>query len=181
MVADALVYHPLLAHYLKFVSTTVGRDKILRTIQYFSRFYAWYLFRTNATPAAIKPFEAIKKQFGLARKALRLGKNIEHFKAASVAADRKDIDPVLKFAAVGRQLGYGAYLTFDAATYLDAAGIRPNPGAKNLSKQAQKAWFTGLSFSVISGLYTLWKLREREAKLDKKDGESVVEGKKIQK
>jgi len=181
MVADALIYHPLLAHYLKFVSTTVGRDKILRTIQYFSRFYAWYLLRTNATPAAIKPFEAIKKQFGLARKALRLGKNIEHFKAAAVAADRKDIDPVLKFAAVGRQLGYGAYLTFDAATYLDAAGIRPNAGAKNLSKQAQKAWFTGLSFSVISGLYTLWKLKEREAKLDKKDGESVVEGKKIQK
>lgn len=180
MAVDALVYHPAVAHYLKFVATTVGRDKLMRTLQYFSRFYAWYLYRTNATPAAIKPFEAIKKQFGLARKLLRIGKNIEHFKAAKVASDRKDGDVVLKYAAVGRQLGYGMYLTLDAATYLDAAGIRPSARAKDLSKHAQKAWFAGLSFSVISSLYTLWKLKEREARLDKKDGESVVEGKKIQ-
>jgi hypothetical protein len=72
MVADSLVYHPSVAHYLKFVSTTVGRDKLLRTIQYFSRFYAWYLFRTNGTPGEIAPWEAIKKQFGLIRKAMRV-------------------------------------------------------------------------------------------------------------
>jgi peroxin-11B len=180
MVADALTYHPLLTHYLKYVSTTVGRDKVLRTIQYFSRFYAWYLFRTNATPAQIAPFEAIKKQFGLARKALRLGKFVEHFKAAAVAADRKDLDPVLRYFAVGRQLGYGGYLTLDAAGYLHAAGIKPSANAKLTSQRAQKFWFSGLAFSVASGLYTLWKLKEREARLDKKDGESVVESKKIQ-
>lgn len=72
MVADSLVYHPSVAHYLKFVATTVGRDKLLRTLQYFSRFYAWYLFRTNGTPGEIAPFEAIKKQFGLVRKTMRV-------------------------------------------------------------------------------------------------------------
>jgi peroxin-11B len=72
MVADTLVYHPSVAHYLKFVATTAGRDKLLRTLQYFSRFYAWYLFRTNATPGEIAPWEAIKKQFGLVRKAMRV-------------------------------------------------------------------------------------------------------------
>jgi len=72
MVADALVYHPSITHYLKFVSTTVGRDKLLRTLQYFSRFYAWYLFRTNGTPGEIAPWEAMKKQFGLIRKAMRV-------------------------------------------------------------------------------------------------------------
>lgn len=72
MVADTLVYHPSVAHYLKFVATTAGRDKILRTIQYFSRFYAWYLFRTNATPGEVAPWETIKKQFGLVRKAMRV-------------------------------------------------------------------------------------------------------------
>jgi len=72
MVADSLVYHPSVAHYLKFIGTTTGRDKILRTIQYFSRFYAWYLFRTNGTPGEIAPWEATKKQFGLIRKAMRV-------------------------------------------------------------------------------------------------------------
>jgi len=103
LVGDALVYHPTVAHYLKYVSTTVGRDKVLRTLQYFSRFLAWYLYRTNATPQSIAPFEAIKKQFGLARKLMRVGKNVEHFKAAAVAADSKGTDPVLKYCAVGRQ------------------------------------------------------------------------------
>ena len=148
MVADALVYHPTVAHYLRFVATTggsqtllhmtvgsppsvscanadtlfptVGRDKLLRTLQYFSRFYAWYLFRTNNPARLIAPYEAIKKQFGLTRKALRLGKNVEHFKAAASAADSKNMDPVLKYCAVGRQMGYAMYLSLDAVTYVSA-------------------------------------------------------------
>merc|ERR1712000_483464 len=127
MVADSLIYHPSVAHYLKYVATTVGRDKLLRTIQYFSRFYAWYLYRTNGTPGEIAPFDAIKKQFGLARKLMRVGKNVEHFKAAAIAADSKSLDPVIKYCAVGRQLGYAGYLSLDAVTYLDAAGIRKSP------------------------------------------------------
>lgn len=98
-----------------------GRDKLLRTLQYFSRFYAWYLFRTNNPPRVIAPFEAIKKQFALTRKALRLGKNVEHFKAAAVTADSKDGDPILKYCAIGRQLGYAAYLSLDAITYVSQA------------------------------------------------------------
>ena len=100
--------------------STVGRDKLLRTLQYFSRFYAWYLFRTNNPARLIAPYEAIKKQFGLTRKALRLGKNVEHFKAAASAVDSKNMDPVLKYCAVGRQLGYAMYLSLDAVTYVSA-------------------------------------------------------------
>lgn len=96
----------------------MGRDKLLRTLQFFSRFYAWYLFRTNNPARVIAPFEAIQKQFGLTRKALRLGKNVEHFKAAALAADNKSLDPVLKYCAIGRQLGYGTYLSLDAITYV---------------------------------------------------------------
>ena len=91
----------------------MGRDKLLRTVQYFSRFYAWYLYRTNNPQAAITTWEVTKKQLGTARKLLRLGKFLEHFKAASVAADKTGIDPVLKFCAVGRQLGYAGYLSLD--------------------------------------------------------------------
>jgi len=181
MVTDALIYHPTITHYLKYISTTVGRDKVLRTIQYFSRFYAWYLYRTNALPSTIAPFEAVKKQFGLARKLMRVGKNVEHFKAAAVAYDTKGQDPFLKYCAVGRQLGYGGYLTLDMATYLDSAGIRPSAGAKRLSREAYKSWFVGLAFSALSGVYSLYRLRERESKLNKEIGEGVVESKRLQK
>ncbi|KAI1095710.1 peroxisomal biogenesis factor 11 [Rostrohypoxylon terebratum] len=181
MVADAVVYHPTVAHYLKFVATTVGRDKVLRTLQYFSRFYAWYLFRTNGTAAEVAPYEAIKKQFGLARKLLRFGKNVEHLKAAAAAADNKAAvpDAVLRYAAVGRQLGYAGYLTFDAATVLDSLGVRKWQGAKRAQREAYRFWAMGLACSVVAQMYTLYRLREREAKVDKKEGEGVVESKRI--
>jgi peroxin-11B len=95
---------------------TVGRDKALRLIQYFSRFYAWYLYRTNNPNSAILPFDVLKKQLGLVRKVLRVGKFVEHFKAAAQASDAKGMDPVLKYCAVGRQLGYAGYMVCDNLT-----------------------------------------------------------------
>ncbi|KAI4099395.1 MAG: hypothetical protein LQ339_005987 [Xanthoria mediterranea] len=181
MTADALVYHPTVSHYLRFVATTVGRDKLLRTLQYFSRFYAWYLFRSNSPPRVIAPFEAIKKQFAITRKALRLGKNVEHFKAAASAMDdTKPQDEFLRYCAVGRQLGYALYLTLDMATYLDTVGIWKLESAKRLQKEAYRAWFVGLLFNTVAGCYTFWGLRQREQAVDKADREGVVESKKIE-
>lgn len=179
MVADALVYHPTVSHYLKFVATTVGRDKLLRTIQYFARFYSWYLLRTNGSKAEIASWDALKRQFGLARKIFRAGKNVEHVKAAAVAADSKAMDPILRYTTVGRQLGYAGYLTFDLATLLDAMGVRKSPRAKIFQREAYRFWAIGIVFSLSAQLYTLHLLRQREARIDKKDGEGVVEGKKI--
>jgi peroxin-11B len=55
----------------------------------------------------------MKKQFGLTRKIMRLGKFVEHLKAAAVATDAKNMDPVLRTCAIGRQFGYAAYMSFD--------------------------------------------------------------------
>ena len=123
---------------------------------------------------------AIKKHFGLSRKLLRVGKNVEHFKAAAAAVDAKSADATLKYLAVGRQLGYALYLTLDSVTYLDAAGIRPSASAKRLQREAYRAWLAGLLCNAAAGVYSLWQLRQREAALDRKDGEAVVESKKLQ-
>ncbi|ROW03202.1 hypothetical protein VSDG_01421 [Cytospora chrysosperma] len=181
MVADALIYHPSVAHYQRFVATTVGRDKVLRTLQYFARFYAWYLYRTNGSPKEIAPWDAVKKQFGLIRKVMRVGKNVEHLKAAAAAADAKagTVDPVLRYTAVGRQLGYAGYLTLDMATVLDALGVRKSEAAKRFQKEAYRFWAMGLVFSVLAQVYTLYQLKQREAKVDRKEGEGVVESKRI--
>ncbi|KAH7312237.1 peroxisomal biogenesis factor 11 [Stachybotrys elegans] len=182
MVAETLIHHPSVAHYLRFVATTVGRDKLLRAIQYFARFYAWYLTRTDALKASVAPYDALKKQLGLTRKIMRIGKNVEHLKAAAQAADPKNAalaDPVLRYTAVGRQLGYAGYLSLDSATVLDAAGVRKWDRAKTLQREAFRFWAMGLTFSVVAQLYTLYRLNQREAAIDKKDGEGVVESKRI--
>lgn len=179
MVADAVIYHPSVSHYLKFVATTVGRDKLLRTIQYFARFYSWYLVRTNGTKAEVAPWDALKKQFGLARKIFRAGKNVEHFRAAAAAADSKTMDPVLQYATVGRQLGYAGYMTFDVATLLDAVGVKKWNKAKTFQREAFRFWAIGIMFSIVAQLYSLRMLKQRAARLDNKEGEDAAESKKI--
>lgn len=199
MVADALVYHPVVTQYLKLVATTgkppiprpiptqltppptVGRDKLLRMVQYFARFYAWYLLRLNATAAEIAPYEAIKKQFSFIRKGMRLGKFVEHFRAASVAADATGMDTIVRITTIGRQLGYAGYLTLDNLNFLDTAGIKKSEGAKRRAELANQSWFTGISFSIACGMYKLWQLRARESSVDKNSAESAVESKKIEK
>jgi peroxin-11B len=168
------------------VVSTVGRDKILRTLQYFSRFYAWYLYRTNNPPTAIAPFNAIKTQFGLTRKIMRIGKFVEHFKAASELCDASAKikanggDQVLQSLQILRQLGYGFYLTLDMLTVLDAAGIRKSASAKKLQQHAYKAWFVGLLASAVAGFYSNYQLMQKAKTIDEKDGEGKVEAKKIE-
>ncbi|KAL9060592.1 MAG: hypothetical protein Q9162_000543 [Coniocarpon cinnabarinum] len=184
MVADAVIYHPTVSHYLKFVATTVGRDKVMRLLQYFARFYAWYLYRTNNPPSSIAPFEALKKHFGLIRKSLRLGKSVEHLKAAAQAYDAKPsaLDPILRFCAIGRQLGYAGYMFSDNVHFIHATGIQTfeKSNAARWQERAYRAWFAGLTCNVVAGLYQLVRLGQRERGIDRKEGEGVVESKRVE-
>ncbi len=63
---------------------------------------------------------------------------------------------------------------------LDAAGIRASNSAKRLQREAYKAWLVGLLFSTISGTYSLFQLQQREQTIDKKEGEGVVESKRLE-
>jgi hypothetical protein len=181
MAAKAIIHHHTVNHYFKFIGTTVGTDKLLRTLQYFSRFYVWYLYRTNSTVASVAPFEAITKQFGLARKLIGAGKNVEHFIAAATVIDTEEMNLVSKYLAIGRHLSYGVYLTLDVFTYLDAAHIKPNRAAKRLTQEGYKAWTTALAFSVISGVYSLSILKKRETMLRKEDGKDALQFRTVQK
>lgn len=161
---------------------TVGRDKTLRTIQYFSRFLAWYLYRTNHTQSTVDLFNGVKKNFGSVRKAMRLTKFIEHFKLAAVASDAKSADPIVKYLAVGRQLGYAFYMLLDNMTYPDNAGIRKFQAAARLQKEAYRAWLVGLSCNILAGVYALYQLREKAKKQeDSTDAEKAVELKTLAK
>lgn len=160
----------------------MGRDKALRLVQYLSRFLAWYTLRTNSPQATVVQWAKLKANLGLVRKAMRIGKFVEHFRAAANAYDAKSLDPVIRFCTTGRQLGYGAYMLTDTLTYLDASGVRPSAMAKRMQVQAYKAWMTGLCFSVLNGVYTIYKSKNEEAAQTDKAvaAEKTVEVKKLQ-
>jgi len=185
MVADALVQHPAVTHYLRYIATTVGRDKVLRTIQYFARFYSWYLYRTNNPTSAIQPWTTIKNQFGLTRKILRVGKFVEHIRAASelydVAMKQGSGDKVVQYLQTLRQIGYAGYMVFDTMTVLDAMGVKKYESAKRLQATAYRFWFTGLVASALAGIYSLYQLSQRTKQIDEKDPDGKMEKVKIAK
>jgi hypothetical protein len=47
---------------------------------------------------------------------MRVGKFVEHFRAAAIASDAPSLDPVLRYTTVGRQLGYAMYMVLDNVT-----------------------------------------------------------------
>ena len=113
---------------------------------------------------------------------MRLTKFIEHFKLAAVASDAKTSDPVVKYLAVGRQLGYAFYMLLDNLTYPDVAGIKKFQGAARLQREAYKAWAVGLACNVAAGLYALYNLRiAAQKQADSADAEKAVEAKKLAK
>ncbi|KAG0253690.1 Peroxisomal membrane protein PMP27 [Mortierella polycephala] len=133
--------------WIKFTATTVGRDKIYRLVQYFSRFLAWYFMRQGYSKETVARFNNLKKTLGLSRKR----KPVEHLEQAAKAASAKD--EFIRFCAVSKQLSYAGYLTFDALIFLDGAGAYKFKNIKRYSELANKFWLAGIVFSFLSGLY----------------------------
>ena len=118
---------------------------------------------------------------------MRVGKFVEHIRAAAELYDASvkvggagDGDNVLQYLQVVRQVGYAGYLTLDALTVLDAAGIKKSVAAKRWQAQAYKFWALGLVASVLAGGYANWKLSVRARGVDEKDPDKKVEGKVIE-
>jgi peroxin-11B len=150
-VASQVILHPLVSRTLKVWSTTVGRDKTYRAVQYFSRFLAWYLLsRGNQLEAA--RWTILKAHLALARKLLRLGKPLEHAQAALRATNAPG--PVTEqVTTIARQVGYCGYLIYDAAVWANAVkviSLKPET-AQKVAKTANRFWLAGIIFSLIHG------------------------------
>lgn len=118
---------------------------------------------------------------------MRIGKFVEHFKAASELYDSRGKvranggDQILQYLGVARQLGYAFYMSFDVLTVLDAAGIKKSAAAKRFQAQAYRAWLVGLLASTLAGIYSHYRLTQRAQAINEKDGEGKVEAKKLEK
>ncbi|KAF9911135.1 Peroxisomal membrane protein PMP27 [Linnemannia zychae] len=145
--------------WLKYTATTVGRDKIYRAVQYFSRFLAWYLLRQGATKETVARFNNLKKTLGLSRKLMRFGKPVEHIENAVKATSVKD--EFIRFATIGKQLAYAGYLTLDGIIFIDGSGAYKFKNIKKYSELASRFWLAGIVFGFIGGLYKTRQIQIR--------------------
>ncbi|KAF9282960.1 Peroxisomal membrane protein PMP27 [Mortierella alpina] len=145
--------------WLKYTATTVGRDKIYRGIQYFSRFLAWYLLRQGYTKDTVARFNSLKKTLGLSRKLMRFGKPVEHLDNAVKAVAVKD--DFLRYCTIGKQLAYAGYLTLDGIIFIDGSGAYKFKNIKKYSELASRFWLAGIVFGFVSGLYKTRQIQIR--------------------
>jgi len=161
-----LILHPSVSNTIKVSSTTVGRDKAYRAIQFAARFLAWYCLRKNYTKETVARWDALKATLALSRKLMRIGKPLEHLQASIRSFDIQD--NVIKFTAASRQLCYALYLIYDMFVWANATKVftlAPETALK-VNRRANTFWFSGIAISIVSGLYKLrgLQLRNRTVK-----------------
>lgn len=89
------------------------------------------------------------------------------------------MDPVIRYLTVVHHLGYGAYLALDTFTVTDSIGVWKMANIKSLQKFGYRAWMAGLTCSVGAGIYSLWKLQQKQKTLDLKVGKGALEARRI--
>lgn len=99
--------------------------------------------------------------------------------AAAAAADTKGTTSILRYATIGKQLGFAGFLALDTTTMLDAAGIKKWDNAIKFQREAFRFWAIGILFSIVEQLYTLRRLSMLDARSNRGDGEGAVESKRI--
>ncbi|KAG1446811.1 hypothetical protein G6F56_009458 [Rhizopus delemar] len=96
----------------RYLGTTVGREKLCRLVQYFARFYAYYLFRNGAPKNTIQRWVDLKTHLGNGRKFFRLLKPVEF---AQVGVKSLTIsDEIVRYTAVIKQAGMFFYYLSEA-------------------------------------------------------------------
>ncbi|TFK41036.1 peroxisomal biogenesis factor 11 [Crucibulum laeve] len=164
--ASQVVFHPTVSQSLKFGATTLGRDKTYRAVQYFARFLGWYLLRKGDKLEAAR-WTALKAHLGTARKLMRLGKPMEHLQAALRACFSPG--PAAEtITTIARQIGYFGYLTYDVVVWANSIKfITLSPEmAKRVAKTSFRFWFTGIAFSLISGVLKASRLAKEAKRLE---------------
>ncbi|KAF8898611.1 peroxisomal biogenesis factor 11 [Infundibulicybe gibba] len=164
-IASQVILHPLVSQSLKFGGTTLGRDKAYRAVQYFARFYAWYLL-SKGQPTEAARWATLKAHLGTARKLMRLGKPLEHLQAA-LRASFASGPAIEQITTIGRQIGYFGYLSYDALVWaytVKFITLAPET-AKRIAKTSNRFWFAGVLFSIINGLFKATRLSRESRRL----------------
>jgi len=156
-VVGQVVFHPAVSQSIRVWSTTVGRDKTYRAIQFFARFYAWFLLKRGgaANTLSASQWNSLKAALGSGRKMLRLFKPIEHLQAALSTASSPH--PIEFYAAVAKQLSYASYLAFDSLVWANAVKFiaLDKEVAARVNKISLRFWLAGIAFSIGGGMSKL--------------------------
>ncbi|KAI8073842.1 peroxisomal biogenesis factor 11 [Gongronella butleri] len=159
----------------RFLHTTYGRERACRLVQYFSRFYVFYLTRHGAPAADIQRWTDLKNHVSNARKFFRLLKPVEFAQAGLKSLGTTD--EVLRATGFLKQLGMFLYYSAEVFVLSNSVGFYRPANIKQITDFGQKAWLLGLVASLVAGLYKFQLLGIR-AHILAKERTAAIQGEK---
>jgi len=143
---------------VKFLETHNGRDKVVRTIQYFSRFFAWYLL-VNNKPEGHKIIAGLEAHSSMSRKIFRLLKSVAFVQSASKVAV-EETDAVVKVTTVVQHLALAVWLIYDHIIWATKLGLMQSDVAKH-NKKANISWLISMIAGALKSAYLLQQTQQK--------------------
>ncbi|KAG2221957.1 hypothetical protein INT45_010481 [Circinella minor] len=157
-----------------YLGTTTGREKLCRFVQYFARFYAFYLYRRGAPKDVFERWSELKNHIGNGRKFFRLLKPIEFVQTAvhSLNTDNE----IFRLTSIVKHLGNALYYSSEVFVLTTAIGFYKPNNITKIQRFGWKCWFISLFASIMSGLYKYRLLSLRSKVLMKSKRQSEHKG-----
>ncbi|KAI9016251.1 peroxisomal biogenesis factor 11 [Phycomyces nitens] len=159
------ITHAHIEAFNRYLATTAGREKACRLVQYFARFYAFYLLRTGAPKEAIQRWADLKSSLGTGRKFFRLLKPVEFAQNGVKSLAIKD--EVIRAGTFVKQFGYFFYYCCEAANLANTIKFYKLENIKTITRFGTKCWLAGLTASLLTGIYKFKQLEMRAQMLKK--------------
>ncbi|CAN6637902.1 peroxisomal membrane protein PMP27 [Trichomonascus vanleenenianus] len=142
---------------LKLLDSTAGREKLMRALQYWSRFFSFYAYKSNYSKGTILFWKTLASQLSLSRMLFRVGQPLNHVNWISQCL--KISDPTLRATNVARHSAYFLYMFCDTLMWLHLSGIKKFSPATfgRIYRTGMKLWFLALAANVASSVVKLWR------------------------
>uniref|UniRef100_T1JI86 Peroxisomal membrane protein 11B n=1 Tax=Strigamia maritima TaxID=126957 RepID=T1JI86_STRMM len=144
---------------IKLNSQTQGRDRIIRLLQYGSKFIWWYLEKGRKDPLWIVRIKDLEYSLSTARKIFRLGRFLDTLNAALKSLHLQELS--LRTTITFSKISSALYLLTDHIIWFGRVGLMAVDKSK-WTQQSNKFWLLSITFSLIRDLMELWHVLETQ-------------------
>ena len=149
--------------FLKWLELTTGRDKLLRLVQYSSKFIVQTLRDLHYSNDIIDRLTKGASSVGQTRKLIRFFRSLEFlndFLKATAVTDEFE-----RIAAMIRAFSFCMWMLMDHVQWLHKAGYIKLDNIKTVDTVHSQSWFYGLFVSAVICVYKLTALNTKREKL----------------
>lgn len=146
---------------IKLNEQTVGRDKIIRLLQYGSRAYWYHAQNIRRTQHSAEILRSLEYTFSSFRKLLRLGRCLDSLYSASKMMKYPDV--TIRVTLTLSKIANALFLLADHIIWIGRVGLF-KVNVEKWSKIANKYWLMSIIMNLTRDIYEIIKILEREGK-----------------